>query len=99
MFGMALSLWMIDIHNVIIEIQLTLLSTTADSLDDAYGVAVSQVLRLASVEDVLYAYMVGLSKLLCLGPRFNIICRPSSGIASSFGGYMRSGPKAQSDSF
>ncbi|RDX48515.1 hypothetical protein OH76DRAFT_1483874 [Lentinus brumalis] len=57
MFGLALSLWMIDIHNVVIEIQLTLLSTTADSLDDAYGVAVSQVLRLASVEDVLYAYM------------------------------------------
>lgn len=58
MYGLALALWMIDIHNVITEIQMTLLSTSTDSLDDIYFAAVSRILRLASVEDVLYAYMV-----------------------------------------
>ncbi|KAI0773066.1 hypothetical protein BD413DRAFT_656267 [Trametes elegans] len=57
MFGMALSLWMIDIHNVIIEVQGTLLSTAPDSLDDLYNIALGRVVQLSSVEDVLYAFM------------------------------------------
>lgn len=61
MYGLALSLWMIDIHNVVTEIQTTLLAPVAStgSLANAYSDAVSQILRLSSVEDVLYAYMVG----------------------------------------
>lgn len=68
MYGLALSLWMIDIHNVITEIQTTLLTPTAstDSLANAYSDAVSKILRLSSVEDVLYAYMVGCVGMLLL---------------------------------
>ena len=58
MYGLALSLWMIDIHNVIIEVQGTLLSTASDSLDDLYNIALGRVVQLSSVEDVLYAFMV-----------------------------------------
>ncbi|KAI0764632.1 hypothetical protein C8Q74DRAFT_987175 [Fomes fomentarius] len=57
MFGLALSLWMIDIHNVIAEVQMTLLSTSKDPLEERYVAAMSDILRLASVEDILYAYM------------------------------------------
>ncbi|KAI0668144.1 hypothetical protein C8Q78DRAFT_277617 [Trametes maxima] len=60
MFGMALSLWMIDIHNVVSELEVTLLSTSADSLEDRYSAATSQVLFLASVEDIMYAYMTNI---------------------------------------
>lgn len=68
MYGLALSLWMIDIHNVVTEIQTTLLSPVAastGSLANAYSIAMSKILRLSSVEDVLYAYMVG---CLCILP-------------------------------
>lgn len=55
---MALSLWIIDVRNVITEVRLTLLSPSNDTLDNLYAGAVTDILRLASVEDVLYAYMV-----------------------------------------
>ena len=58
MYIMALALWMIDIHNLITEVQMTLLSTSDDSLSDDYSAALSSILRLSSVEDVVYAYMV-----------------------------------------
>ncbi|KAI0754316.1 hypothetical protein C8Q80DRAFT_361161 [Daedaleopsis nitida] len=60
MFGLALSLWMIDIHNIVAEVQMTLLQepiAESESLSDVYFSAVKAVLRLASVEDVLYSYM------------------------------------------
>ncbi|EPT05928.1 hypothetical protein FOMPIDRAFT_1026808 [Fomitopsis schrenkii] len=63
MYGLALSLWMIDIHNVVTEIQTTLLSPVAastGSLANAYSIAMSKILRLSSVEDVLYAYMTNI---------------------------------------
>lgn len=63
MFGLAVSLWIIDLHNVIVEIQRTLLSDSTDSLQDIYSSALNEVLRLASVEDVLYSYMVCLFPL------------------------------------
>lgn len=60
MYGLALSLWMIDIHIVITDIKTTLLSPVAvSSLASAQSNAVSKILRLSSIEDVLYAYMVG----------------------------------------
>ncbi|KAI0656068.1 hypothetical protein C8Q70DRAFT_389906 [Cubamyces menziesii] len=57
MFGLALALWMIDIHNLVTVIQMTLLSTSAAPLSDVYNSAVRKTLRLASVEDVVYSYM------------------------------------------
>lgn len=59
MFGMALSLWMIDIHDVILEVQLTLLqvSKSMDPLDVIYAAAKAELSRLAYVEDILYAYL------------------------------------------
>ncbi|KAH9895616.1 hypothetical protein C8Q73DRAFT_444097 [Cubamyces lactineus] len=57
MFGLALALWMIDIHNVVTEIQITLLDTSTAPLSDVYFSAVQKVLRLASVEDVVYSYL------------------------------------------
>lgn len=60
MYCLALSLWMIDIHNVITEMSMTLLSASSNSLADAYLAASSKILRLLSIEDLLYAYMVRL---------------------------------------
>ncbi|KAI0656060.1 hypothetical protein C8Q70DRAFT_922311 [Cubamyces menziesii] len=57
MFGLALALWMIDIHNVVTEIQITLLDTSTAPLSDVYFSAVQKILRLASVEDVVYSYL------------------------------------------
>ncbi|KAJ3002964.1 hypothetical protein NUW54_g5561 [Trametes sanguinea] len=66
MFCLALSLWMIDIHNVVLEVQATLLSDSRAPISDVYDLAIRQVLRLASVEDVLYAYMTVLGDILIL---------------------------------
>ncbi|KAH9895608.1 hypothetical protein C8Q73DRAFT_644628 [Cubamyces lactineus] len=57
MFGLALVLWMIDIHNLVTVIKMTLLSTSMAPLSDVYDGAVRKTLRLASVEDVVYSYM------------------------------------------
>ena len=58
MYGLALALWMIDIHNVITEMQVMDQLSSGDSLEDIYSAAISKILRLLSIEDVLYAYMV-----------------------------------------
>lgn len=58
MFGLALSLWIIDLHMVIVEVQNTLLSASIGPLEDLYPLALSKVQAMAAVEDVLYAYMV-----------------------------------------
>ncbi|KAH9932931.1 uncharacterized protein B0H18DRAFT_984702 [Fomitopsis serialis] len=57
MYGLDLSLWMIDVHNVVAEIQGTLLSTSTAPLDGIYATVISKILRLSSIEDVIYAYM------------------------------------------
>ncbi|KAI0766689.1 hypothetical protein BD413DRAFT_150254 [Trametes elegans] len=58
MFILVLSLWIIDIHNVVSEIQNTMLPPlSGSSLADAYAATRSASLRLAAVEDALYAYM------------------------------------------
>lgn len=50
---------MIDIHNVVSEVENTLLSSSNTTLlSDLYDTASDKVLRLAAVEDVLYAYLV-----------------------------------------
>ena len=60
MYAIALVLWIIDIHNVVVEIRMMLIraSTSTDSLEDVYSTTVSKVLSLTSLENVLYAYMV-----------------------------------------
>ncbi|KAI0354545.1 hypothetical protein OH77DRAFT_1521795 [Trametes cingulata] len=60
MYALALALWMVDIHNIILEVQMTLLSKSAEPLEDLYDAAISRVLQLAAVEDVLYAYMANI---------------------------------------
>ncbi|RPD52997.1 hypothetical protein L227DRAFT_423210 [Lentinus tigrinus ALCF2SS1-6] len=57
MLGLALALWIIDMHMIIVEVQSTVLSDTPGPLDDAYSAALSKVLAMAAIEDVLYAYM------------------------------------------
>ncbi|OSC99615.1 hypothetical protein PYCCODRAFT_1470113 [Trametes coccinea BRFM310] len=66
MFCFALSLWMIDIHTVVLEVQATLLSDSAAPISDIYASAIRQILQLASVEDVLYAYMTVLGDILII---------------------------------
>ncbi len=59
MFGLALALWMIDIHMVISEVQMTFFSDSSESsLASLYSAARSHNVRLVAVEDVLYAFMV-----------------------------------------
>ncbi|TFK88398.1 hypothetical protein K466DRAFT_652673 [Polyporus arcularius HHB13444] len=58
MFGLALALWMIDIHMVISEVQMTFFSDSSESsLASLYSAARSHNVRLVAVEDVLYAFM------------------------------------------
>lgn len=57
MYCFALSLWMIDIHNIITEMSIMLHLSSANTLSELYSVATSKILRLSSIEDVLYAYM------------------------------------------
>ncbi|KAI0713421.1 hypothetical protein C8Q76DRAFT_731352 [Earliella scabrosa] len=59
MYAIALVLWIIDIHNVVVEIRMMLIraSTSTDSLGDVYSTTVFKVLSLTSLENVLYAYM------------------------------------------
>ena len=58
MYCLALTLWMMDIHNVITEMQVMVQFRSGAMLRDLYSTAISKRLRLLSVEDVLYAYMV-----------------------------------------
>lgn len=58
MYILALALWLIDVRNVVAELNLTLLSTSTDTLDDIYFAALSDILQLASYQTFLYAYMV-----------------------------------------
>ncbi|KAI0643444.1 hypothetical protein C8Q79DRAFT_1012723 [Trametes meyenii] len=57
MFAMVLALWIIDIHNVIAEVQLTLLSNSTDSPAAIYAAAKHKLTHLAYAEDILYAFL------------------------------------------
>lgn len=58
MFILDVALWIIDVRNLITEVRMTLLSTPTNTLSDNYDAALSNMLRLVSVEDIVYAYMV-----------------------------------------
>lgn len=58
MYILAMTLWIIDVHNVLTEVRLTLLPKSDDPLGARYSSAQSSIVRLAAVEDVLYNYMV-----------------------------------------
>ncbi|KAI0713418.1 hypothetical protein C8Q76DRAFT_731339 [Earliella scabrosa] len=62
MFTIALVLWIIDIHGVIVEVQIMLLgaSSSRDVLEEAYSATVSRIARLASIQNVLYAYLTNI---------------------------------------
>lgn len=66
MYILALALWLIDVRNVIAEINLTLLSHSTDTLDNIYSAAVSDVLRQASYQAFLYAFLVSESDRVSL---------------------------------
>ena len=90
MFGLALSLWMIDIHQVILVVQEMILSDHTNSLQDVYMAMKSKILRFALVEDALYAYMVfHLSCVLSNGSfpsnRRSLAMESSSGGSMHFG--------------
>jgi hypothetical protein len=59
LYIMRLTLWIIDIYNVVNVLNVTLLSSySSDSLAERYARTSQTQLRLGLVEDVLYAYMV-----------------------------------------
>lgn len=62
MYAIDVGLWVIDIKNVIVELNVTLLSQPSSgavmSLDQRYATAGDQILKLVLVQDVLYSYMV-----------------------------------------
>ena len=93
MFGLALSLWIIDLHVVIVEVQNTLLSAAIGPLEDLYPLALSKVQAMAAVEDVLYAYMVS-PPIYMIAESYRLTCpsyRQSSVTVSSYGASTRSG--------
>ncbi|KAI0666687.1 hypothetical protein C8Q78DRAFT_445003 [Trametes maxima] len=57
MFAMVLSLWMIDIHDLILELQLTLLSNSNDTPAAIYSAAKVQLRHMAYAEDIIYAFL------------------------------------------
>lgn len=58
MYLMDLSLWMIDVRNIVTDLRLTFITSSSESLADRYAEAQDTILRLEIVEDVLYSYMV-----------------------------------------
>jgi energy-converting hydrogenase Eha subunit F len=58
MYLMNTALWIIDIHNIVGELDITLISSTGGSLDQRYTKSVDSVLKLSLAIDVLYAFMV-----------------------------------------
>ncbi|KAI0346161.1 hypothetical protein BDW22DRAFT_723975 [Trametopsis cervina] len=59
-------LWVIDVHNVVVEMDMTLISNSTDSLEDRYAASGDTTLRLALVEAVIYSYMTLLGDLVVL---------------------------------
>jgi cell division protein FtsL len=58
LYILDMCLWIIDVRNVVTELDFTLISNSTDSLDTKHSRSGKSQLRLALVEDVLYAYMV-----------------------------------------
>ena len=100
MFGLAFALWIIDIHMVVSEVQITFLSNSTEPLAALYSAARSHNVRFSAVENILYAYMVCLLDLFLPSSytyTLRLACpfRPSSGMASSSGAYTPSGHMAR----
>ncbi|KAI0681973.1 hypothetical protein BC835DRAFT_1300986, partial [Cytidiella melzeri] len=70
MYAMDLVLWIIDVRNIVVELDLTLIRGGSMSLDDRYASSSSEVLRLSIVEDVLYSYMVVLGDFIIVSRVF-----------------------------
>lgn len=66
MYLVNFALWIIDLHNIVEELNTTLVSDFPDSLEQRYALSGDKSLRLEIVEDVLFSYMVRRGKLLCL---------------------------------
>lgn len=59
LFVMDIALWIIDIHDAVTELDITLISISSESLSERYQRSQQATGRFALVEDTLYAYMVG----------------------------------------
>lgn len=58
MWSLNFSLWAIDVRNLIVELRITLIANSDDSLKVRYGKSFAKQLPLYLVEDVLFSYMV-----------------------------------------
>lgn len=58
MYFMDITLWVIDVRNVVAELNTTLVDTYPDTLDERYNNSADSVLKLSLAVDVLYAFMV-----------------------------------------
>ncbi len=59
MYFMDITLWVIDVRNVVAELNTTLVDThRTDTLDERYNKSNNSVLKLSLAVDVLYAFMV-----------------------------------------
>ncbi|KAI0643437.1 hypothetical protein C8Q79DRAFT_1012717 [Trametes meyenii] len=70
MFGMALALWMIDIHDVISEMDATLRPGPSATLADAYSAHSAHSHIFAAVEDILYAYLTNIGDAIIIWRAF-----------------------------
>ena len=58
MFALCTALMVIDIHHVIRELQITLLSDSDDPIEAKYEAAIAANAKLVSVEPLLYVFLV-----------------------------------------
>ncbi|KAI0694063.1 hypothetical protein BC835DRAFT_1306488 [Cytidiella melzeri] len=70
MYAMDVVLWIIDVRNVVVKLDLTLIRGGSKSLNDRYTNANSEILRLSIVEDALYSYLVVLGDFIIVSRVF-----------------------------
>lgn len=58
MYLMDITLWVMDVRNVVAELNTTLIDTHPDTLDERYTKSTDSVLKLSLAVDALYAFMV-----------------------------------------
>ncbi|KAI0339725.1 hypothetical protein BDW22DRAFT_582774 [Trametopsis cervina] len=66
MYLINFTLWTIDVHNVVEEVNITFVANRTDSLASRYSAQGTAASRLFVVEDILYAYMTNLGDAIVL---------------------------------
>ncbi|KAI0688121.1 hypothetical protein BC835DRAFT_1308905 [Cytidiella melzeri] len=77
MYAMDVVLWIIDVRNIVVEIDFTLIrglplssSGASGSLDERHANAENEILKLSIVEDVLYSFMTVLGDFIIVSRVF-----------------------------